>query len=198
MLETRNFLIPDATFAIEMLALLVVLVVMTRYVLPRIRASMQARQQTISTALAAAREARAQEAAAQAEAENVRAAARREASEIAVEARALRDHLIAEGRRAGIEEYRWLSGRADRELQRRTQAADTRLQQQARAAAISAARAYVGDDVDRAQIEHLVDHHFAAQTVKGRAASRSGIHHRALSTLPREPAGRVRSCDAGS
>lgn len=198
MLETRNFLIPDATFAIEMLALLVVLVVMTRYVVPRIRASMHARQQTIIRALAAAREAEVRRATVDAEADELRAAARREASEITSQARSMRDHLIAEGRRAGIEDYRWLVGRADRELQRRTRAAESRLQQLARAAAISAARAYVGDDIDQARLEHMVDHHFAAQVVTGRAADRIDSHHRALSALPRESAGRVRSCAADS
>ena len=161
MLETRNFLVPDATFAIEMLAFVVVLVVMTRFVVPRIRAGMQARQDEITRALTAAREAEARQASAQAQAEEIRATARRDASWITEQARAIRDHLIAEGRRTGIEEYHWLSGRAERELQRRTEAATAQLQRRARAAAAAAARDYLGGDVDTARIERLVDEQFA-------------------------------------
>lgn len=172
MLETRNFLVPDATFAIEMLAFVVVLVVMTRFVVPRIRASMHARQLAIARALAAAREAETRRASAQAEAEEISAAARHEARTITDQARSMRDHLIAEGRRAGAEEYQWLAGRAERELQRRTEAATGHLQQQARAAAAAAIRAHLGGDVDTARIEQLVDEHFAAPSSEAAAPER--------------------------
>lgn len=165
MLETRNFLVPDATLAIEMVAFLVVLVVMTRYVVPRIRAAMHARQHAITQALAAAREAEARQAAAQAQADEIRAAARREARWITDQARSMRDHLVAEGRRAGAEDYRWMSGRAERELQRRTEATTRQLRCHARSAATAAVSAYLGDDVDRARIRRLVDEHFEASMV---------------------------------
>lgn len=179
MLETRNFLLPDATFAIEMVALLVVLVVMTRYVVPRIRAGMQARGDEINRSLAAAREAEARRAVAQAQAEEIRVTARREARWITEQARATRDHLIAEGRRAGVNEYRWLSGRAERELRRRTDTATKQAQRQARVAASAAACAYLGEDIDLARVERLVDAHFEfadprAGVVDGCAVAR---HH---------------------
>jgi len=161
MLETRNFLVPDATFVIELVAFLVVLIVMTRFVVPRIRARMQARQQALMQALTAARDAQRRQTTAEAQAEEIRAAARREARAITEQARSMRDHLVEEGRRAGVEEYRWLSGRTDRELQRR-----------ARTAATAAALAYLGDDVDKARIEQLVDEHFdAAGSAKEPTAS---------------------------
>ena len=121
MLENRNFLVPDATFAIEMVAFVVVLVVMTRYVVPHIRARMQERQRFIDQALAGAREAASRRRDAEAAAAAIRAHARQEARHITEQARSMRDHLIAEGRHAGLEEYRWLAGRADRDLQRRTE-----------------------------------------------------------------------------
>jgi F-type H+-transporting ATPase subunit b len=115
MMESRNFLVPDATFAIEMVAFLV----MTRFVVPRIRAGMQARQDAINQALAAARDAEVRRATAEAQSEAIRATARREARTIIEQARRMRDQMIADGRRAGIEEYRWESARTERELQRR-------------------------------------------------------------------------------
>ena len=157
MLETRNFLLPDATFIIEMVAFVVVLVVMTRYVVPRIRRSMQARQNAISAALAGAQEAERRQHEAQQESLRIRAEARREAREITDQARSMRDHLIAEGRAGGIAEYRWLAGRAERELHRRSELGVRQLRQQARAAAIAAARTYLGTDVDVARIARMVD-----------------------------------------
>jgi F-type H+-transporting ATPase subunit b len=105
-----------------MVAFLVVLVVMTRFVVPRIRTGMQARQDAINQALAAARDAEERCVIAQVEAEAIMAAARREARTIIEQARRMSDQMIAEGRRAGIEEYRWESARMQRELRRRTAA----------------------------------------------------------------------------
>jgi F-type H+-transporting ATPase subunit b len=157
MLENRNFLVPDATFVIEMVAFMVVLVVMTRYVVPHIRERMRERQRVIDEALAGAREADRRLLDAEAAASAIRAEARREAHLITEQARSMRDHLIAEGRTSGIEEYRWLSGRADRELQRRTELARHHLRHQARTAAIAATRAYLGGDADPARVTALID-----------------------------------------
>jgi F-type H+-transporting ATPase subunit b len=157
MLETRNFLLPDATFIIEMITFVVVLAVMTRYVLPRIRHTMRERQDTISAALAAAERANQQRRQAHADALSIRAQARREARQITDQARSMRDHLITEGRTGGIEEYRWLAGRAERELQRRTELVERRLRQQARAAAVAVTHTCLDGNLDPAQIARLVD-----------------------------------------
>ncbi len=157
MMTTRNFLVPDATFFIEMAAFIAVLAVMSRYVVPRIRNAMAERQNSIVAALAAAEAAEARTEDAEAEAARIRADARRDARAITDQARAVRDHLIAEGRTAGVEEYRWLAGRAGRELQRRSDLSSRRFRQQARTAAITAAQAYLGTDVDVASLSRLVD-----------------------------------------
>jgi F-type H+-transporting ATPase subunit b len=159
MLENRNFLLPDATFAIEMLAFAVVLFVMTRYVIPHIRERMHERQHLIDQALAGARDADRRRHEAESAAAAIRADARREAARITEQARSMRDHLIAEGRRTGLEEYRWLAGRAERDLQRRTELTREQLRRQARAGAIAAAQAYVGPAADVATISALVDQH---------------------------------------
>jgi F-type H+-transporting ATPase subunit b len=160
MLENRNFLVPDATFVIEMVAFVVVLVVMTRYVVPRIRDRMHERQRGIDQALAGALDADRRRREAESAAAAIRAEARRDAGRITDEARSMRDHLIAEGRRTGLEEYRWLAGRADRELQRRAELAREHLRRQARTAAIAAVRAYVGPEADPARVDALVAEHF--------------------------------------
>jgi F-type H+-transporting ATPase subunit b len=161
MLENRNFLVPDATFAIEMIAFLTVLVVMTRYVIPTIRDRMNERQRSIDQALAGAREADRRRRDAEAAADSIRAEARREARQIIEQGHSMHDHLIAEGRHTGLEEYRWLAGRADRDLQRRTELARQQLRRQARAAAIAAVRV-VGSEADAERVAALVDEHLDA------------------------------------
>lgn len=171
MMDSRNFLVPDATFVIEIIAFAAVMVVMTRYVLPRIRGTMQARERAITESLTAAQQAEQRQHAAEAEADAVRGAARREARLIVDRARSTGEQMIREGRQAGVAEYRWLAGRAGRELQRRTALSSQRLRLQARAAAVAAAAAYLGDDVDAAQLDQLVDDHFEALS-NPRVASR--------------------------
>lgn len=162
MLENRNFLVPDATFVIEMVAFVVVLTVMTRYVVPHIRARMHERQRSIGKALDSAREADRRRGEAEAAAAAIQAEARHEARRITEQARSMRDHLIAEGRQAGVEEYRWLAGRAERDLQRRTELARQQMHRQARTAAIAAVQMYLGMDADPVRISSLVDEQLQA------------------------------------
>lgn len=163
MLEDRNFLMPDATFAIEMVAFLTVLVVMTRYVVPRIRERMETRERGIARALAAARQADRQRRTAEAAAARTIAEARREARQIVDQARLTADHLLDEVRRLGNEEYRWLAGRAERELERRSVLAQQQARQRARAAAVAAIRESVGGDVDPARVGQMTDSYFDVQ-----------------------------------
>jgi F-type H+-transporting ATPase subunit b len=172
--ESRNFLMPDATFAIEMFAFLVVLVVMTRWILPSIRAAMQARQLAITEGMQAARDAEASRQAAQAEAAEVLAAARRTARQIKEQAWSMREHLVTEGKRAGTEEYRWLAGRAERERERHAELVQRRWRQHARTAATVAARTYLGHEIDVERIHALVDEQFDAGDTATSRASRSG------------------------
>ena len=122
MLETRNFLIPDATLIIEIIAFSIVLILMVKFVLPHIRRAMQQRQEQIAAALAAAAEAEPPHEAGRHTGATTLASARRQASEITDQARSMRDHLVAEGRRAGNGEYQWIAGRAEREAERRADA----------------------------------------------------------------------------
>jgi F0F1-type ATP synthase membrane subunit b/b' len=144
MLDNRNFLLPDATFVIEMVAFAV-------------------------GARDADRRRR------DADGDAIRAEARREAQLIIEQARSMRDHLIAEGRTTGVEEYRWLAGRADRELQRRTALARDQLRRQARTAAIAAVRVYLGSDTDLARVTALVDEELDALEPGEPAESRRGV-----------------------
>jgi F-type H+-transporting ATPase subunit b len=163
MLENRNFLIPDATLIVEMIAFGIVLIVIAKFVLPRIRQAMQQRQDLITTALIAAAEADLRRKRADAQAQAVLASARHQASEITNEARSMRDHLIAEGRREGNGEYRWLAGRAEREAHRRAHHARLRGQQEGAAVAVDVLRDDIGVPFDRALVAALIGQRLRAQ-----------------------------------
>jgi F-type H+-transporting ATPase subunit b len=146
-----NFLVPDATFVIELAAFTLVLFVVARFVLPRLHTAVEARQDEIRRGLAQAAEAERLEQAADAEAQGVLRAARHEAAETIEQARVMRDEMIAQGLRDGRAEYEWLAGRADREMARR----ETQLRRQFELRATKAAVAAVGQAVGAAGVARL-------------------------------------------
>lgn len=104
-LPAGNFLIPDATVLVEAAVFVIVLFVVARWVMPRVRMTLDRRRHLIEENLKAASLA---EAAAQkraAEAAELLREARREARLIIDRAYDQRDYLIGEGMRKGREEY---------------------------------------------------------------------------------------------
>ena len=118
MSTASNFLVPDATIGIELIAFLIVLAVITKFVLPRLRAAVAERQEQVAASLAGAADADRRARSAKEQRREILAAARRDAREVTDQAYATRDYLIAEGKREGREEYVWLAGRSARESAR--------------------------------------------------------------------------------
>jgi F-type H+-transporting ATPase subunit b len=110
-LPNSNFLLPDATALIEAVVFLVVLVVVSKLVLPRLHTLMVERRRQIDDALRSAAETEAAARARHEEAASTLRAARRQARLIIDSAYERRDHLVAEGRRKGREEYAWSTRR---------------------------------------------------------------------------------------
>jgi F-type H+-transporting ATPase subunit b len=164
MLENRNFLVPDATLAIEMAAFVVVLVVMAKFVLPHISRAVHQRQDEIATALAAAAAADRQRQTAEQDAEHLLAAARRQARETIDQARSMRDHLITTGRSQGQAEYVWLSGRVEREADRRLDAARLSGRREAINAAVAVLHEWPDPPVNGERLATLIDERLAAES----------------------------------
>jgi F-type H+-transporting ATPase subunit b len=163
-----NFLVPDATLGIEVAAFSLVLFVVGKFVLPRLRAAVQARQDEIQRGLAQAAEAEKLERAADMEARMVLRAARHEAADITERAREMRDEMIVQGRRDGRAEYEWLASRDEREMVRR----ETLLRRQLESRATKAAVAAVGEAVGAAGVARLTV--AIAAAVEGPAPRRMG------------------------
>jgi F-type H+-transporting ATPase subunit b len=100
-------LMPDATLLGELAVFLIVLVVVSRLVLPRLYAVIVQRQQQVADRLAAVDEAENRARAAEAQAAAQLQHAFQRAREITDGASEQRDWLISEGMRKGREEYEW-------------------------------------------------------------------------------------------
>lgn len=108
-LPVGNFLLPDATVLVEAAVFIVVLLVVSTWVMPRLRTSLDQRRRLIEENLQAAALAEATAKKRAAEAAEMLRQARRDARLIIDRAYEHRDHLIAEGMRKGREEYEWFT-----------------------------------------------------------------------------------------
>src|ERR1035437_629945 len=87
MIATSVFLLPNGTFFIELVTVVVILLLMTKYILPPLNKALEGRQEKIRESLAAADAAKAEAAAAGDERQHLLAAARDQAREKVATAR---------------------------------------------------------------------------------------------------------------
>ena len=110
------FLLPNGTFFVELVVVVVILWLVTKYILPPLNKAMEARQEKIRSALEAADLARAEAAAADAERDKVLAAARDQARGIVAAAQATADQVKAEAGGRGQLEYDRIVANAQNEV----------------------------------------------------------------------------------
>ena len=109
---SNNFLVPNATFFVELAAFLLVLWILGRYVLPRIVKPMEERQATIRQSLEDAEEAKRRAAEAEEEYRRAISEARSQARAVVDEANRLAEQMRTERRREAEEEYERIITRA--------------------------------------------------------------------------------------
>jgi F-type H+-transporting ATPase subunit b len=110
------FLLPNGTFFVELVVVVVILWLVTKYILPPLNKAMEARQEKIRSALEAADQARAEAAAADEERAKVIAAARDQARAIVAAAQATADQVKAEAGGRGQLEYDRIVANAQSEV----------------------------------------------------------------------------------
>ncbi len=110
------FLLPNATFFVELLVVVVIVVVTSKYILPRFNKFLESRQELVRASLEAAEEARAAAAATDDERVHVLAEAREQAREITAAAQALADQVKAEAGGRGEAEYQRVVASAQAEI----------------------------------------------------------------------------------
>lgn len=156
-LASSNFLVPNATFVVELVAFLIVLGVLAKYVLPYITSAMDTRQATIRQALVDAEDAKRRAAEAETEYTRVVGDARTQARSIVEEANRMADQMRTEKREQADREYEQRIAQAQPDIEAQTRRASEQLRQQAADLAIAVAEKVIGEGIDAQAQRSLID-----------------------------------------
>jgi F-type H+-transporting ATPase subunit b len=154
---SSNFLVPNATFFVELAAFLLVLFILGRYVLPRITKPMEERQATIRQALEDAEEAKRRAAEAEEEYRRSISEARTQARAVVDEANRLAEQMRSERRREAEDEYERIIARARADIDAQVRQASETLRQQVGDLAVSVVEKVLGDGLDPQSHDSLID-----------------------------------------
>lgn len=157
-----NFLIPNGTLIVEIVAFLVVLFVVARYVVPPLNRVLSERQEQIRGSLAAADEARAEADATRAQRQQIVEEARQQAREIVAHANAAAERLRAESVERAQQEHDRILASATEEIAVARQRAVDEVSAQLGALVLSVARQVIGREVDAGVHRALIDEAVAA------------------------------------
>lgn len=115
-IATSNFLIPNGTFVVELVAFLVVLAIMAKYILPPLNKMLRERQEGIRAELEAADVAKADAAAADDERRAALEEARHQAREIVAQANRTAEQVGIDAQARGQSEYDRMLAAAEAEV----------------------------------------------------------------------------------
>jgi F-type H+-transporting ATPase subunit b len=162
MMASSNFLVPNTTLIVEVVAFLVVLGVIGKYVLPVLNKALEERQEQIRTALEAAERARVEAAEAGAQRQETLDEARRQAREIVAQANKAAERISSQAEERGRLEYDRLVVRAEAEIVAARQRAVDEVSSKVGALVISVARQVIGREIDESSHRELIDEAVAA------------------------------------
>jgi len=157
LVASSNFLVPNATFVVELVAFLAVLGALAKWVLPVINKSMDERQATIRQALADAEEAKRRAAEAEEEYKRRISEAQAQARAMTDEARRLGEQLRAERRQQADDEYERIIGRAREDIEAQTRRAAEDLRRGAADLAVTVVEKVLGEGLDTQTQKALID-----------------------------------------
>jgi F-type H+-transporting ATPase subunit b len=170
MIVESIFLIPNGTFFVEVIVVIVILILVTRYILPPLNKAIETRQEKIRTSLELADQARAEAAAAGDERLKVLAQARDQARDIVAAAQATADQVKAEAAGRGQAEYERIVGSAAVEVDTARQRAIDEASARIGEIVFDLVAKIVGREVDESAHEDLIREAVAAlnaETQKG-------------------------------
>ena len=157
LLATTNFLVPNATFVVELLAFLLVLAFLARKVLPPINGALEARQEGIARNIKDAEEAKKR-------AHDLEDQQQQALEESRQEARALRDaatkmgeQLRQELQQRGEEEYQRLVARASADIEASTRKAAEQLRGEVAELVMAVVERVLVEGITLADQQRLVD-----------------------------------------
>ena len=146
--KTNNFLIPNATFIVELVAFGIIVYLLGSKIIPPINKAMTARQDAIRQEFAEAEEAKANASQAESEFKSQLADARKEAARIREEAREQGNVIIAEAKEQAQVEANRVKEQAQAQIAAERQQALTSLRAEVGTLATSLAGRIVGESLD--------------------------------------------------
>lgn len=152
LLASSNFLVPNATFIVELVAFLLVLGALAKWVLPVVNRSMEERQATIRQALTDAEEAKRRSEEAEAQYKRVIDEAREEARHLVDEANRMAEQLRSEKRQQADQEYERIITRARGDIDAEVRRAAEELRSQIAGIALAVVEKVIGEGLD-AQVQ---------------------------------------------
>ncbi|MDA8056698.1 MAG: F0F1 ATP synthase subunit B [Actinomycetota bacterium] len=161
-LATSNFLVPNGTLIVELIAFLIVLAVLGKYVLPPLNKAMTARQEQIRSELEAADRAKADADAADAERRQVLEEARHQAREIVATANATAEQMTVAAQARAQAEHDRIVQAADAEVAVAKQAAVEELSARVGQLVLAAAERVVGREIRAEDHRDLIEAAIAA------------------------------------
>jgi F-type H+-transporting ATPase subunit b len=171
MISASIFLLPNGTFFIELVTVAVILLLMTKYILPPLNKALEARQEKIRESLAAADAAKAEAAAAGDERQQLLSAARDQAREIVAGAQATSDQVRAASAARGQAEYDRIIANANAEVDTARQRAIDEASSRIGEVVFELVNQIVGREVDESSHQDLVREAVAALNVEAARGS---------------------------
>lgn len=171
MIAESVFLIPNATFFIELIVVVIILWAATKYILPPLNKALEERQEKIKSSLEAADEARAEAAAADDERQRVLTEARNQARDIVAGAQATSDQIKAEQTARGQAEYDRIVANAANEVSTIRQRAIDEASARIGEIVFDLVTKVVGREVDQSAHQDLVREAVAALNAEAQKGS---------------------------
>jgi len=170
--EESNFLVPNATFLVELFAFLIILFVLARYVIPPINKALTERQQRIAQQFAEGEEAQKRAEAAEEEYKSALTGARQDAARMREEAREQGAKIIAEMRSEALAESQRILTAAKAQLEAERAQVVTQLRTEVGTLATTLASRIVGESLeDEARQRRVVDRFLTEIESQGSAAA---------------------------
>ncbi len=173
-LATSNFLVPNGTFIVVLLAFLVVLGVIGRFVLPRLNTVLTERQEQIRGELEAADRAKADAEEADTERRAMLEQARAQAREIVAHAQATADGIVTAAQAEGQAVHDRIVQAADAEVVIARQAAAEELTARVGEIVLAAAEQVIGREISADDHRDLIDQAIAAVRAESEGAATAG------------------------
>jgi F-type H+-transporting ATPase subunit b len=171
MIASSNFLVPNATLGVEVVAFLIVLGFIWRYVLPPLNKALTERQEQIRASLEAADRARAEAEETRNERQAILDQARQQARDIVAQANHTAQRVVSEAEERGQRENERLVASAQSEIVLARQRAVDEVTAQVATLVISVARQVIGREIDPAAHRDLIDEAVRVLRSSGTAAA---------------------------